>query len=205
MRQKCSFLAIKENPMSGANPTPPITPRTSSPQWSLMLWGCFSLAGTGKLVRIEGMMDGAKYREIREWNLFQSSRDLRLGRRFTFQQDNDIKHTAKATLEWFKEKHLNVLEWPSQSPDLNPIEKLWYDLKIAVQQRKPSNFKELEQFFLEEWAKIPVARCVKLIDTNPKRLAAVIAAKGGIDFGGMNSYARSNYPFFLSYLLFVSQ
>ncbi|MGH0118011.1 UNVERIFIED_CONTAM: hypothetical protein FKN15_047016 [Acipenser sinensis] len=50
-----------------------------------MLWGCFSSAGTGKLVRIEGMMDGAKYREILEGNLFQSSRDLRLGRRFTFQ------------------------------------------------------------------------------------------------------------------------
>ena len=68
---------------------------------SIMLWGCFSSAGTGKLVRIEGMMDGAKYREILEGNLFQSSRDLRLGRRITFQQDNDSKHTAKATVEWF--------------------------------------------------------------------------------------------------------
>jgi hypothetical protein len=46
--------------------------------------------GTGKLVRIEGMMDGAKYSEILEGNLFQSSRDLRLGRRFTFQQDRSI-------------------------------------------------------------------------------------------------------------------
>ena len=57
------------------------------------------------------MMDAAKYREILEGNLFQSSRDLTLGRRFTFQQDNDPKHTAKATLKWFKGKHLNVLEW----------------------------------------------------------------------------------------------
>ena len=65
---------------------------------SIMLWGCFSLAGTGKRVRIEGMMDGTKNREILEGNLFQSSRDLRLGRRFIFQQDNDPKHTAKATL-----------------------------------------------------------------------------------------------------------
>ena len=39
--------------------------------------------------------------------------------------------------------------------------------------------KELEQFCLEEWATIPVARCVKLIETYPMRLAAVIAAKGG--------------------------
>ena len=44
----------------------------------IMLWVCFPLAGTGKLVKIEGMMDGAKYREILEGNLFQSSRDLKL-------------------------------------------------------------------------------------------------------------------------------
>ena len=119
------------------------------------------------------MMDGAKYRKILEGNLFHSSRDLRLGRRLTFQ------HIAKATLEWFKGKHLNVLEWPSQSPDLNPIENLWYDLKIAVHQRNPSNLKELEKICLEEWAKIPVARCAKLIATYLKRLVAVIAAKGG--------------------------
>jgi hypothetical protein len=145
---------------------------------SIMLWACFSLAATGKLVRIEGMMHSAKYREILEGNLFQSSRDLKLGRRFTFQQVNDPKHTAKATLEWFKRKHLNVLEWPSQSPDLIPIENLWYDIKIAVHQWNLSNLKELEQFCLEEWAKIPVARCAKLIETYPKRLATIIAAKG---------------------------
>ena len=52
----------------------------------IMLWGCFSSAGTGKLVRIEGMMDGTKYMEILEGNLFLSSRDLRLGWRFTFKQ-----------------------------------------------------------------------------------------------------------------------
>ena len=117
----------------------------------------FFIAGTGKLVRIEGKMDGAKYREFIKGNLFQSSRDLRLGQRFTFQQHNDPMQTAKATLEWFKGK---------------PIENLWYDLKIAVHQWNPSNLKELEQFCLEEWAKIPVATCAKLIETYPKRLAS---------------------------------
>ena len=85
-----------------------------------MLWGCFSVAGTGRLVRIEEKMNGEKYKVILNENLLQSAQDLKLGRRFTFQQDNP-KHTAKTMQEWRRVKSLNVLEWPSQSPDLNPI------------------------------------------------------------------------------------
>ena len=84
------------------------------------------------------------------------------------------------------------MSWSSQSLYLNPIENRWYDLKIAVHQWNPSNLMELEQFFLEEWANIPVARCAKLIETCPKRLAAVIAAKGGSTkycIWGVNCYA----------------
>ena len=80
-----------------------------------------SAAGSGKLVRIEGTINGAKYRQIIEDNLLQSAKDLRLQQKFKFQQDNDPKHTAKATLEWLHNKNVKVFEWPSQSPDLNPI------------------------------------------------------------------------------------
>ena len=89
-----------------------------------MLWGCFSSAGIGKLVKIEGTMDGTKYRRILDENLLESAMNLKLGRRFPFQQDNDPKHKAKASLEWLNKKKINVLECPSQSPDLNPIEHL---------------------------------------------------------------------------------
>ena len=71
-------------------------------------------------------------------NLFQSSRDLRLGRRFTFQWDNDLKHTAKATFKWFKAKNGNVLDWPSQSPDLNPIGNLMVWLKDCCTPAEPN-------------------------------------------------------------------
>ena len=84
-----------------------------------------------------------------------------------------LRHTARATREWFKAKNVNVLEWP------NPIENLWRDLKIAVHRRSPSNLTELELFCQEEWAKIAVSRYAKLVEKYPKRLAAVIAEKGG--------------------------
>ncbi len=112
---------------------------------SIMLWGCFSAAGTGQLVAIEGKMNAAKYRDILDENLLQSAQDLRLGQKFTFQQDNDPKHTAKIMKEWLHNNSVTVLEWPSQSPDLNPIEHLWKDLKMAVHQRLPSNLTELER------------------------------------------------------------
>ena len=151
MRLKFSFLAFKETLCLVQIQHFP-SPREHHPHNEAWWWqhhavGMFYMAGTGKLVRIDGVMDGAQYREILEGNLFQSSRDLRPGRRFTFQQDNDPKHTAKVTHEWFKAKHLHVVEWPSQRPDLNPIENLQYDLKIAVHQQEPI---QLDQFCLEE-------------------------------------------------------
>ena len=57
---------------------------------SIMLWGCISASRTERLVRIKGKMNGAKYREILDENLPQSIQNLRLGLRFTFQQDNVI-------------------------------------------------------------------------------------------------------------------
>ncbi|KAK3557812.1 hypothetical protein QTP86_002686 [Hemibagrus guttatus] len=66
---------------------------------SIMLWGCFSVARTGRLVRIEGKMNAAMDRDILDEKLLQSTMDLRLGQQFIFQQDNDPKHTAKITKE----------------------------------------------------------------------------------------------------------
>ena len=71
------------------------------------------------------------------------------------------------------------LSGPSQSPDLNLIEHLWRDLKIAVHRRSPSNLAEREQFSREEWANISPSHCAKLDVIYPKdSFVAAIAEKG---------------------------
>ncbi|KAF7656322.1 hypothetical protein LDENG_00042630, partial [Lucifuga dentata] len=69
--------------------------------------------------------------------------NLRLGRQFTFQHDNDLKHTAKTTLE-------------RQSPDLNPTEHLWRDLKMAVHRCFPSNMMEPERICRKNGINCPI-------------------------------------------------
>ncbi len=146
---------------------------------SVMVWGCFAASGPGRLTVINGTMNSAVYQKILKDNVWPSVRDLKLNRTWVLQQDNDPKHTSKSTSEWLKKNKMKTLEWPSQSPDLNPIEMLWHDLKKAVHARKPSNVAELQQFCQDEWAKIPPQRCNRLIASYRKCLIAVVAAKGG--------------------------
>ncbi|KAK3524312.1 hypothetical protein QTP70_027865, partial [Hemibagrus guttatus] len=138
---------------------------------NIMLWGCFSAKKTGQLHRIKGMMDGAMYRQILDENLLPSARALKMGRGWVFQHDNDPKHTAKATKEWLK-------KWLSQSPDLNPIENLWRELKVRVAKGQPRNFNDLERICKEEWDKIAPEMCANLVANHKKRLTSVSANKG---------------------------
>ena len=122
-------------------------------------------------------MSAAKYKEILKDNMIQSARELWLGRRFIFQQDNEPNHKEKATQKWFKNDKVNVLERQSRSPDFNPLENLWLDLKRAVYARSPCNLTEPEQFCREDWGKIAVSVCARLIETNPHRLVLWLRPK----------------------------
>ena len=158
---------------------------------NLMVWECFSAKGTGRLHRIEWRMNGAMYRAILGDNLLPS---VKMDRGWVFQHDNDPKHMAKATKEWLKKKHIKVLEWPSQSPDLNPNENLWRELKLRVAKRQPRNLKDLERICKEEWTKIPPKICANLLKNYNKRLTFVLANEGFstkyyvLLFNGSNTY-----------------
>ena len=96
------------------------------------------------------------------------------GCKWVFQMDNDPKHTSKLVAKWLKENKVNVLKWPSQSPDLNHLENLWAEL----QARRPTQLTQLHLLCQEEWAKIHPIYCGKLVEGYPKRLTQVKQFKG---------------------------
>jgi transposase len=98
-----------------------------------------------------------------------------------FQQDNDPKHKSKLAMAWLEDHGFKVLSWPAQSPDLNPIEHLWEHLKrrLGEYDRAPSGILELWERVQVEWDKITADVCQNLIESMPRRVAAVVKAKGG--------------------------
>lgn len=145
---------------------------------SVMVWGCFSYHGVGNLEFIEGTMDSAKYVDILSRNLRSSATNMGL-KSFVFQQDNDPKHKAKLTNQFFEAKNIQVMDWPPQSPDLNPIENLWGSMKEAIAEKEPKNLRELKVIITDEWNKISVETCKKLALSFKKRALAIYKAAGG--------------------------
>jgi len=101
------------------------------------------------------------------------------GEDFIFQQDGAPCHTAKVCKDWFRENRVKLLEWPGNSPDLNPIENLWARLKKLVSQRRPSNKQELIEAIIHCWNHvITLEELQQLVNSTPRRCKAVIEAKG---------------------------
>lgn len=94
--------------------------------------------------------------------------------RFKFQQDNDPKHSSKVLKQVFNDEQIPVLKWPSQSPDLNPIENLWEIVDRKLRTRTYSNKDDLLAGLQEQWVNLDMNIIDKLIESMPRRCQAVI-------------------------------
>lgn len=151
----------------------------------VMVWGCVTSKGMGELHRITGNMDAPGYVEILDKNLPKSLRKhgMKSTGRYgvVFQQDNDPKHRSKRAQAWFKKKRIRQLPWPSFSPDMNIIEHVWdqLDRLVHARYRLPCNLEELWHALKEEWDNFPKASLDTLFESMPRRVAALLSARGG--------------------------
>jgi hypothetical protein len=144
----------------------------------IMVWGCFSRHGMGELHWIDGKINKEQYLEILEGKFTLSADRLFSEGNFIFQQDNDPKHTSHVVRDYLRDQQWDILDWPSQSPDLNPIENLWYILDRSTRDRACNTEAQLFEVLQEAWRNIDINILNNLVDSMPRRIQAVIAAKG---------------------------
>lgn len=149
---------------------------------NVMVWGYITRFGPGRLHRLTGRMNTAKYTQALTTAYLGSLPTFGLrSSDLIFQHDNDPKHSSRGTTKWLLDHKIRVLPWPSSSPDMNPIEHVWDYLDRAVRSRPvlPRNQDELWDALQEEWYKIPMDFIAKLYDSMTDPIDALIKAKGG--------------------------
>ena len=145
-----------------------------------MVWGCITSYGVGRLHRIHGIMNAQMYCNILETSLLGTLSDHGMSSHcFFFQQDNDRKHTSRLADHWFHLYNIKTLPWPSSSPDMNIIERVWDILEKKVRRRPilPTSEDTLWKAIKDEWYKIPPSKIQHLYESMPRRVMALNEAK----------------------------
>src|SRR4051794_32690639 len=157
-----------------------IAPSFKSGRQSVMMWGCFQGTKMGPLALCPtGKMNATDYCNILEKHLLPFWQTL--DDESIFMEDGAPIHTAKYSKNWRQQHNIFSMKWPAQSPDLNPIENIWQQLKTSIEKRKqrPRNKEELLQALQEEWENLKKKNCLeKLVKSMPKRIREVIKSNG---------------------------
>ena len=158
-----------------------------------MVWGCFRGKKKGPLVPITQNINKTRYVRLLRRHLFpvihqMNSFGLQLEDIF-FQQDNAPVHKACSVMNWFERNSIQLVEHPPYSPDLNPIEHVWVELKKRLHQQYPrigdtpggkeAVKKRLAEVLPLVWETIPEEFFEKLWKSMPDRVSAVLEARGG--------------------------
>ena len=144
-----------------------------------VVWGCMASNGIGRLHICEGMMNATKYAAVLETKLLASARSLFPDEYWIFQDDNAPCHRAKLVKRWIQSHKVAQINWPAQSPDLNPIENLWRRINVIIAKNKPSNKRELIENIIQAWHHIVTPKEFRnLVQSMPRRCKAVIQNKG---------------------------
>ena len=143
---------------------------------SVMVWGCFGDKHKPNLCFVDGYMNSNKYIEILKENILPLSRK---DQNMTFKDDSAPCHRAKIVKKFVDENKINVMDWPGNSPDLNPIENLWAILKGKIRRNIIPNRRILQEEIVKVWNnEIKDEILSKLIYSMHKRIKQCIKNKG---------------------------
>jgi hypothetical protein len=142
----------------------------------IFAWGGFSKKGRVKLYCFREIMTAEVYVNILKKNLPAVKKMF--GKKWRFLQDNDPKHTSRLAKSFLETETPELMDWPSNSPDINPIENLWSIVKRRVEKREPRNSDDLMQFMMEEWGSIPKVTLKNLVNSMRTRCELVIQNNG---------------------------
>ncbi len=151
---------------------------------SVMVWAAFGFDGKSEIVLLNGRQNSADYIQVLTEYLLPVGEEIG-GEEWLFQQDNASIHTSAMTREWFRERNIRVIDWPSLSPDLNPIENLWGILVrlVYANGRQFNSVPELWAEIRKQWALIPDFHLKTLADSMNNRLVEVLTKNGkAIDY-----------------------